>query len=139
MEPNEFEKRAYDLGMKQLEFEGMAEAIKDKIKQYKEQCVLSARTKKPLNALNRRITQMMANIDNYDNFGDSPTDRKAKRKISFQEMTFLDKLTEMSAKVRNFQETFDARKPYYNKESNSKKKLRIMEEQRKVAHMKLVI
>ena len=35
MDPNEFEKRAYDLGMRQLEFEGMAETIKEKVKKYK--------------------------------------------------------------------------------------------------------
>lgn len=36
MQPNEFEKRAYDLGMRQLEFEGMAEAIRQKVASYKE-------------------------------------------------------------------------------------------------------
>ena len=42
--------------------------------------------------------------------------------------------------MRNFQEAFDARKPYYvKKASESKKKMRIVEEQRKVARMKLAI
>lgn len=47
-----------------------------------------------------------------------PTELKKKRKrnLSVREITFLDKLTEMSSKVRNFQEAFDARKPYYVKE-----------------------
>ena len=35
MEPKEVEKRAYDLGMKQLEFEGLADTIKDKITTYR--------------------------------------------------------------------------------------------------------
>jgi hypothetical protein len=65
--------------------------------------------------------------------------KKKKLMESTKEVTFLDKLTDMSIKVRNFQEVFEARRPFYMKESESKKKLRIMEEQRKVARMKMII
>ena len=72
---------------------------------------------------------------------DSPDTLMKKKKLmeSTKEVTFLDKLTDMSIKVRNFQEVFEARRPFYMKESESKKKLRIMEEQRKVARMKMII
>ena len=72
---------------------------------------------------------------------DSPDTLMKKKKLieATKEVTFLDKLTDMSIKVRNFQEVFEARRPFYMKESESKKKLRIMEEQRKVARMKMII